>query len=153
MAGKLTTHVLDTALGRPGRGVVIDLTRIGDDGARTEICSVTTNDDGRVDAPVLIGDAFTAGTYELLFHVADYYKKEMPEKTPLAFYGDVPIRFTVHDATQVRTPRAPPLIRCSRVTNCFVCASIFTCNVFTVSITRLASCENTALTISLRASL
>ena len=64
----LTTHVLDTALGKPAEGLRIDLYSVEGD-IRKHLKTVETNSDGRVDGgPILIGDAFKVGTYELLFH-------------------------------------------------------------------------------------
>mgnify|MGYP006158306055 CR=1 FL=1 len=70
----LTTHVLDTALGKPAQGLRIQLMRMN--GVEAEfIKTVFTNDDGRVDGgPMLIGDTFQVGQYELLFHAGDYLK-------------------------------------------------------------------------------
>src|SRR3546814_8115567 len=69
MAGRLTTHVLDTARGRPAAGVRVEAFRLSGD-AREPLASLTTNADGRCDSPVLEGTAFAPGTYELVFHVA-----------------------------------------------------------------------------------
>jgi 5-hydroxyisourate hydrolase len=68
--GRLTTHVLDTAHGRPGDGIAIDLYRIG--GTRERLTGAVTNKDGRCDKPLLEGDSFLVGSYELVFHVGDY---------------------------------------------------------------------------------
>ena len=69
--GRLTTHVLDTAAGAPAAGLTIELFRL--DGGETRVCRPSrTNDDGRVDGPLLEGDALTAGVYELRFHAGDY---------------------------------------------------------------------------------
>lgn len=68
MPGKLTTHVLDTAHGRPASGVTIELWRDKD-----LVKTVVTNADGRTDAPLLAGEAFASGSYELVFHVGDYF--------------------------------------------------------------------------------
>ena len=69
--GRLTTHVLDTAAGCPASGVRIDLfAREGD--SRRLLCSVATNDDGRVEGPLLEGADMTAGRYELVFHAGAY---------------------------------------------------------------------------------
>jgi 2-oxo-4-hydroxy-4-carboxy-5-ureidoimidazoline decarboxylase len=65
--GRLTTHVLDTAHGRPAAGVAIELWRIDAGGARTLLQSARTNADGRTDAPLLEGAALAAGGYELVF--------------------------------------------------------------------------------------
>ena len=70
--GKLSTHVLDTAHGRPAAGVAIELYAIDHDG-RTLLKSDATNRDGRCDAPLLEGDALQAGRYELVFAAGDYF--------------------------------------------------------------------------------
>jgi 5-hydroxyisourate hydrolase len=96
MAGKLTTHVLDTALGKPAAGMRIVLYRHGDD--RIEFLKeVITNADGRVDGPVLDGAALKAGAYELEFHAGSYLRQvgvDLPE-TP--FLDVIPIRFGISD--------------------------------------------------------
>ncbi|OXH82388.1 5-hydroxyisourate hydrolase, partial [Burkholderia multivorans] len=70
--GKLTTHVLDTANGRPGAALKVDLYALDGDSRRT-IKTVLTNSDGRCDEPLLEGAALTAGEYELVFHAGDYF--------------------------------------------------------------------------------
>ncbi len=95
----LTTHVLDTALGRPAEGLIIDLFRIEGE-ARTHLKTVVTNSDGRVDGgPILIGDSFVAGTYELLFRAGDYLRASGVKLTEPAFLDLVPIRFGIADTT------------------------------------------------------
>jgi 5-hydroxyisourate hydrolase len=96
-AGKagLTTHVLDTAKGVPAAGVKIALYALGD--ARLLIASSSTNEDGRVDGPLLEGDSFKAGRYELVFHIGDYFAKQgfvLPEPK---FIDEVVIRFGLAD--------------------------------------------------------
>jgi 5-hydroxyisourate hydrolase len=68
----LTTHVLDTAAGRPAAGVATELYRL--DAARELLVSVFTNADGRTDAPLLEGVHFAAGVYELEFAVGAYFE-------------------------------------------------------------------------------
>jgi 5-hydroxyisourate hydrolase len=88
--GKLTTHVLDTANGRPGAGISIELYRLeGETG--TLVAKAVTNRDGRTDAPLLEGDKLRAGTYQLVFHVGAYFKAQ-------GFLDVVPVRFSVADA-------------------------------------------------------
>lgn len=70
--GRLTTHVLDTANGRPGRGIAVELHAL--DGGRRSVAKAVTNDDGRTDAPLLDGDAFKPGAYELQFAIAEYFR-------------------------------------------------------------------------------
>ena len=75
--GKLTTHVLDTANGKPGAGIAIALYRV-DAGARVALGRHLTNADGRVDAPLLQGETLARGVYELDFHVGDYFGLAQP---------------------------------------------------------------------------
>jgi len=97
--GRLTTHVLDTAAGRPASGLKIELFRL-DGGQRTPLKSVSTNADGRVDGPLLDGGAFTAGTYELVFHAGDYLRAGGAELPEPAFLDIIPIRFGIAAAEQ-----------------------------------------------------
>jgi 5-hydroxyisourate hydrolase len=95
--GRLSTHVLDIKRGKPAAGVRADLMRIGADGASTLVKSTQTNADGRTDAPLLIGAEFVIGTYELRFHVADYFRKAGDGDAEL-FLDVVPLRFVIREA-------------------------------------------------------
>ena len=87
MSGRLTTHVLDTANGRPAAGIPVELARL--DGERREVLhSTTTNQDGRTDAPLL--EALQPGTYEIVFAVGGHFAE--------GFLDRVPVRFTIADA-------------------------------------------------------
>jgi 5-hydroxyisourate hydrolase len=57
--GTLTTHVLDTAHGRPGAGIRVELYAL--DPGRLLVRSDRTNHDGRCDAPLLDEMAFRIG--------------------------------------------------------------------------------------------
>jgi 5-hydroxyisourate hydrolase len=93
----LTTHVLDTALGKPAKALRIDLFRIEGD-QRRHLKSVVTNDDGRVDGgPILTGGDFRIGTYELLFHAGDYLRESGARLADPLFLDLVPIRFGIAD--------------------------------------------------------
>jgi len=91
MAG-LSTHVLDTANGRPAAGMRVQLYACE---PRRLLETVTTNADGRTDEPLLAGAALTAGVYELVFGVADYFG--LPGGA-VPFLGEVVVRFGVADA-------------------------------------------------------
>ena len=93
--GRLTTHVLDTATGRPAAGLEITLRRAGTGGE--VIKTVRTNEDGRVDAPLLEGDALTIGGYELVFHAGAYLDATGQAGTEPRFLDEIPIRFGVSD--------------------------------------------------------
>jgi 5-hydroxyisourate hydrolase len=84
VSGRLTTHVLDTARGRPAAGVPIELFRLD---PRTALKAVATNADGRTDEPLL--STLEAGRYELLFFVGAYFGEGL--------FEDVPIRFRIED--------------------------------------------------------
>ena len=90
--GRLTTHVLDTALGRPAAGLTVELFRLGETEAR--VVTAETNADGRIDRPLLEGSAFVAGVYELRFHAGAYLRKTAMLPDP-SFLDIVPIRFGV----------------------------------------------------------
>lgn len=95
--GKLTTHVLDTAHGRPAAGMHLSLLRLAADGAATPLQSLRLNADGRADAPLLEGQALQRGRYRLVFAVADYFRAcglALPEP---AFLDTVPVDFGVAD--------------------------------------------------------
>lgn len=96
MSGKLTTHVLDTATGRPAVNLRIDLFRLT--GERRELLkSVRTNADGRVDYPLLQDDEFQAGQYELVFYAGDYLRETECVLPEPAFLDVIPLRFGVAD--------------------------------------------------------
>lgn len=92
MPGNLTTHVLDTAQGRPAAGMTIELFQMP---AGTPLARVLTNEDGRADAPLLSGAAMAAGTYELRFHVADYFRAQGVALPEPPFLDIVPLQFGI----------------------------------------------------------
>ena len=94
---RLSTHVLDTVNGGPASGVRVMLTRIEGE-ARRLIKDVVTNADGRTDEPLLTGEACQPGTYELAFHMGDYFKARGTQTANPPFLDIVPIRFTIADA-------------------------------------------------------
>jgi 5-hydroxyisourate hydrolase len=96
--GRLTTHVLDTAHGRPGQGIAVTLFRL--DGGRRELLRTVTNDDGRCDRPLLEGEAFEAGTYELVFAAGDYFRALGTTLPEPPFVDEVALRFGVADPAQ-----------------------------------------------------
>ena len=83
----LSTHVLDTARGCPARGLTIEVWSIDQS---KKLKTVKTNDDGRVDSPLLSGAEMVPGTYELVFLVGDYFGEKK-------FLDRVPVRFTISE--------------------------------------------------------
>jgi 5-hydroxyisourate hydrolase len=96
--GKLTTHVLDTARGKPAAGVAIWLYRVTGN-SHKKIAEVVTNSDGRTDGPMLEGAALTAGQYELVFHAGDYLRATDQASGEVLFLDQIPIRFGIADPT------------------------------------------------------
>ena len=97
MSGYLTTYVLDTAAGCPGEGIELVLYKVVD-GQLTELKRATTNDDGRVDSPILSTQEFAVGTYELHFFAGDYFRRSGTQLADPAFLDEVVIRFGIADA-------------------------------------------------------
>jgi 5-hydroxyisourate hydrolase len=97
MSAGLTTHVLDTARGRPAAGLRIDLSVVEPDGRVRLLRTVTTNAEGRSDAPLLTASEMTVARYELLFHVAAYFRATGLTLADPPFYEHVPVRFAIAD--------------------------------------------------------
>src|ERR1700730_15368606 len=77
--GRLTTHVLDTASGRPAAGLTVELFRLG---SEVRVAVAVTNSEGRLDKPLAEGAAFPSGTFELRFHAGDYLRRANPLPDP-----------------------------------------------------------------------
>jgi len=113
MAGKLTTHVLDTAHGCPAAHLPVELWAIAPHAAsphdaaieplepRKLLKTATTNTDGRTDRPLLVDDELQIGIYELVFIVGDYFAQFSPLASSLTnippFLDRIPIRFGIAD--------------------------------------------------------
>ena len=93
--GRLTTHVLDTALGCPAVGVDVTLYRV--DKGRQLLKQDATNSDGRLDAPILDEEEFHAGVYELVFQAGAYFRASDLELPNPPFIDEVVIRFGIAD--------------------------------------------------------
>ena len=97
MPAQLTTHVLDTARGRPAQDVRIELWSL--EGSEPRLLKTTaTNRDGRTDTPLLDGTGMRAGQYELVFCVGDYFAKAGLGSDRGRFLDRVPVRFGIADA-------------------------------------------------------
>jgi 5-hydroxyisourate hydrolase len=96
MPGKLSTHVLDLAAGRPAAGLRLDLRRVAPNPAVLK--SVVTNPDGRTDALLLGPAELSVGTYEIEFHVGAYFGSKAGTESTVPFLDVVPVRFGIADA-------------------------------------------------------
>ena len=101
--GFLTTHVLDTAKGKPAAGIKIFLYRVSGN-SHKKIAEAVTNDDGRTDAPILPAGKFKLGTYELIFFAGDYLRATGQAADEPLFLDQVPIRFGMSEDTHYHVP-------------------------------------------------
>jgi 5-hydroxyisourate hydrolase len=99
----LTTHVLDTANGKPAAGVKLELYRLESNGLenefRTLVKSTITNADGRTDEPLIARGSLQAGRYEIVFFVGEYFGLNSESNDDVWFLETVPIRFGIADTT------------------------------------------------------
>jgi len=95
--GGLTTHVLDTAHGRPAAGLRVDLSIVDADGRPRLLRTVTTNANGRCDAPLLAPEEMQVARYELVFHVGAYFREAGVTLPDPPFLEQVPVRFAIAD--------------------------------------------------------
>ncbi|WP_127090831.1 hydroxyisourate hydrolase [Aquabacter cavernae] len=93
--GRLSTHVLDVVTGGPALGVEIELYRLEADGTRLLLSRHVTNADGRTDAPLLSGESYVSGTYELVFHIGPYFLIQGADLPDPPFLDAVPLRFSM----------------------------------------------------------
>jgi 5-hydroxyisourate hydrolase len=101
--GSLTTHVLDTATGKPAAGLKISLYRVSGNSHR-KIKDVVTNADGRCDEPLLVGKDFATGQYELVFFAGDYLRGSGASLPDTLFLDQIPIRFGMGEAVHYHVP-------------------------------------------------
>ncbi len=92
----ITTHILDTSIGRPASGVLVRLDRRMDDGRWEPIGSQKTDSDGRARDLLPMGEQVIAAVYRLTFEVGPYFEDNQID----SFYQEVMIAFTVNDASQ-----------------------------------------------------
>jgi 5-hydroxyisourate hydrolase len=85
----ITTHVLDTALGRPAERVPVELDMFITGHGWCEAGRGLTGQDGRIGD---FGESPTAGVYRLMFDIAAY----LPE----AFFPSIAVTFEVRDPSQ-----------------------------------------------------
>ena len=95
MKSPITTHVLDTALGKPAASVPVILER-EKGGAWIEEGRATTNSDGRAPDLLPVSFVLTPGTYRISFELADYFRMQNRQ----TFYPYATITFLVVDPHQ-----------------------------------------------------
>ncbi len=93
---KLTTHVLDVYSGKPGAGIKVELYYFNNN-KREKKKTLILNEDGRADKPLLEGEDFLNGKYELVFFIGEYFKHIMKSDEP-PFLDDVAVRFGISNS-------------------------------------------------------
>jgi len=94
---RLSTHVLDTSLGLPAAGVIVELCLLAGDERRL-LTTTVTNADGRTDVPLLSGDRLDVGVYELTFRVRDYLRRAHTTLSDPPFLGDIVVRVGIAES-------------------------------------------------------
>ena len=108
MSATLSSHILDTHLGKPAADVAVTLHRIRDNGAATLLAHGTTNSDGRVTPDAWQFDTaidstehqLNIGRYTITFDTQSYFDAQQLT----AFYPQVVIDFVVNDASHYHVP-------------------------------------------------
>ena len=101
--GKLSTHVLDVTIGKPGVGVKVALFAIKPEG-KVLLKMDVTNADGRC-APLLEGETMKTGQYELVFNAGDYFAEQGVELPAPRFVDLVTLAFGIaHEDQNYHVP-------------------------------------------------
>lgn len=100
MPGSLAIAVTDSLRGAPAKGMLVDLFRL-DGGERHHLRTVETDAPSGATPPLLEGEALTAASYELLFHVGRYFKAQRATLDGAPFVDVIPVRFAVADANRI----------------------------------------------------
>ncbi len=97
---QITTHILDTAAGRPAQGVPISLAAQGRDGSWKTLAAGITNEDGRIADLLEKGKVLAPGIYRMLFDTKTYFEQTKTK----GFYPEVPVIFEVTDDSHYHVP-------------------------------------------------
>ncbi|WP_091718508.1 2-oxo-4-hydroxy-4-carboxy-5-ureidoimidazoline decarboxylase [Methylobacterium phyllostachyos] len=93
--GRISTHVLDTVLGRPAAGVAVELVEAVTGTETVPVARAVTNADGRTDVPLIGGRPVPIGVYEIRFALGDYHRRIGMRLPQPPFLDVVPLRFGV----------------------------------------------------------
>ena len=96
---RLTFHAVDIFSGATGAGLKLELSRF-EDGAFRLIKTVEAVAGGRPAEPLLVGDAYIAGRYEVLMNVGEYFARLGAKLPQPAFLTKVPLRIVIHNASE-----------------------------------------------------
>lgn len=90
---RISTHVLDTTLGRPAKGVTVRLDKRDSSGDWTFVFSARTDEDGRCNQLLPEIEVLRSGSYRICFDTASYYHAQKVD----GFYPVVEITFEVRE--------------------------------------------------------
>ncbi len=96
---QITTHVLDTSIGKPCKDITIQLKRLSDNNWIT-IAQGVTNTDGRIADLLPPGRILLPGNYCLVFYTKAYFDTQ----GIMGFYPEVAIQFSLFDDTHYHVP-------------------------------------------------
>lgn len=97
---QVTTHILDTTLGKPAKGVFIVLEQNTMDNKWSQLGEGKTNSDGRLPDLLSSDIKLIPGTYRLIFDTASYFKTIGVK----GFYPSVTITFELSDDSHYHVP-------------------------------------------------
>ncbi|CAB3391372.1 hydroxyisourate hydrolase [Kyrpidia spormannii] len=97
MKGRLTTHVLDVACACPAAGLAVELFRVMEDGRKQSAARAVTGADGRLERPLLAGEAMRSGFYEIVFFPGDYYRGKGGALAEAVFFDRVSVSLRIAD--------------------------------------------------------
>ena len=92
----ITTHILDTTVGKPGAGIAVVLERRTHSAGWQAIADGLTDIDGRIDDLLSTQDVFLPGHYRLIFEIGPYFLLQSIE----CFFPQVTVSFVVKDPMQ-----------------------------------------------------
>jgi 2-oxo-4-hydroxy-4-carboxy-5-ureidoimidazoline decarboxylase len=93
-SGRLSTHVLDTASGKPAAGMRVVLKEIGASATAT-LKDTVTNHDGRTDEPLLAHAPLRIGRYQIDFHVGPHFAGSATPVPDPPYLDVIPICFAI----------------------------------------------------------
>jgi len=96
----ISTHVLDTALGKPAQGVFVILEQLDDDGRPAPVGSGTTDENGRITDLLSAGDELDSGVYRLRYATRSYFENAERE----TFYQEVAVTIRTRSAQHYHVP-------------------------------------------------
>lgn len=93
MAGGISVHVVDTTRGRPAKGMIVEIWRLGRVPRRLARGKLSAA--GTLDHPIATGVGVTRGVYEVRFDAGRFFRGYKPALPAPPFLDIVPFRFGI----------------------------------------------------------